>query len=205
MGYLKYMREAWKNNSYPELNRARLIAWRKGDATVRIDRPTRIDRARAIGYRAKQGFILVRQRIMRGGRMRPRPVGGRRPKAARQYFVLDTNYQVVAEQRAGDKYPNCEVLGSYYLNQDGKNYWYEVVLVDKAHPVILADPRISWIAQPQHKGRVYRGLTAASRVSRGLRWKGTGTEKLRPSKAAVFRRKVHSWNSNARTRTKANR
>ena len=84
MGYLKYVREAWKKELAPELTKERLIKWRREPATIRVEHPTRPDRAHSLGYKAKQGFIVVRQRVMRGGRMRPKIHGGRRPKASRQ-------------------------------------------------------------------------------------------------------------------------
>ena len=40
---------------------------------------------------------------------------------------------------------------------------------------------INWIKNRQHKARAYRGLTSAGRKSRGLRNKGKGAEKMRPS------------------------
>ena len=193
MGYLKYVREAWKK---PMANKAlwtqRLISWRREPVTVRLEHPTRPDRARSLGYRAKQGYIIVRQRVKRGGHRRPGPPGGRRPKHARRRMVLDKNYQRIAEERAAKKFVNCEVLNSYWVSQDGKNYWYEIILIDKAHPVILADPRISWIADKQHKKRVLRGLTSAGKKSRGLRRKGKGAEKLRPSKNASYMKKIRN-------------
>jgi len=61
-------------------------------------------------------------------------------------------------------------------------------MVDKAHPNIIADKNINWIMQKQHRGRVYRGLTAAGKRSRGiLTHKGKGAEKLRPSMRAKSR------------------
>ena len=191
MGYLKYMREAWKR---PKQNRdlwmSRLISWRKGPSTVRLERPTRIDRARSLGYKAKQGYIVARQRVPRGGHTRPGQHGGRRPRTQRRYLALDINYQLIAEQRASKKFPNCEVLNSYSVAKDGNYYWYEVVLVDRVHPAIKADSRISWIGGKQHRGRPERGLTSAGRKSRGLKSKGKGAEKFRPSRAAVFRKKM---------------
>ncbi len=44
--------------------RKRLAEWRKEPAVLRIDRPTRIDRARSLGYKAKQGFLIVRQTLL---------------------------------------------------------------------------------------------------------------------------------------------
>ncbi|MBW2977225.1 50S ribosomal protein L15e [Candidatus Woesearchaeota archaeon] len=182
MGTYKYVRELWRKpkQTLSKLWTERLIQWRQEPSTVRIERPTRIDRARSLGYKAKQGFVIVRQKVSRGGHMRPKAImGGRRPKHARRRMVLDKSYKQIAEERANRKFPNCEVLNSYWVAKDGKYYWYEIILVDKAHPAILKDKDIKWITEKQHKRRVYRGLTSAARKSRGLRRKGTGAEKVR--------------------------
>lgn len=163
MGMYKYIRDAWKSADSDETYRVRMIEWRKEPVTVRIERPTRLDRARSLGYRAKQGFILVRQRVSRGGRMRENFTGGRRQKHSRMRKVLDKSYKMVAEERANKVYPNCEVLNSYFLSKDGKHYWFEVILVDRASPNIKKDKKISWISETQHKGRVYRALTSAGK------------------------------------------
>jgi len=181
MGYLKYVREAWKNPkaSNPELWKERLIKWRKGPSTVRVKQPTRIDRARSLGYKAKQGFVIARQRVVRGGRMRQKIRAGRRPKHFRRKLMLSKNYQQVAQERAGRRFPNCEVLNSYWIAEDGRYYWYEIILLDRDSPVVRADKDVAWIAGK--RGRAARGLTSAGRKSRGLRKKGIGSEKTRPS------------------------
>ena len=188
MGMYQYIREAWKKpkENLGELWQQRIIKWRQEPATIRVERPTRIDRARSLGYRAKPGFVVVRQRVDRGGRQRPQIRHPRRPKAMGRRKDLTMNYQAVAENRAARKYPNCEVLNSYYAGQDGLNYWYEIILVDRANPSILADPKINWIAA--HKGRSERGLTSAGRRARGLMHKGKGAEKMRPSLRAHHRK-----------------
>lgn len=164
----KYIRNLWKKPlvNMPELYKKRLIVWRKEPATVRIKRPTRLDRARSLGYRAKQGFVLVRQRVKRGGRQREKIKHGRRSKHMRRRKVLNMSYQTVAEQRAAKKHKNCEVLNSYFVAKDGLYYWYEIILVDISHPAILKDKKINWIVEKQHKGRVFRGLTSSSKRSR---------------------------------------
>jgi len=169
MGMYKYIREAWKRpkEALKEIYRQRLLEWRREQVTVRLIRPTRIDKARSLGYKAKQGYIVVRQRVMRGGRMRPKPTGSRRSKRMSRRRDLAMSYQQVAEQRAMKKYRNCEVLNSYRVGEDGKYYWYEVILVDRVHPAVLADKRINWISS--QKGRVLRGLTSSGKKSRGLR------------------------------------
>lgn len=190
MGYLKYMKAAWKKPSktISELMKKRLMEWRKEPSTVRIRRPTRIDRARSLGYKAKPGFVVVRQKVGRGGHNRPR-VGrrGRRPKAQRRFMILSKSYQTIAEQRANKKFLNCEVLASYPVGMDGKNKWFEVILVDKKHPQIKADTRTRWISKKQHTKRVERGLTPSAKKTRGLRRKGKGAEKIRPSQRAKKR------------------
>ncbi|MBR9698855.1 50S ribosomal protein L15e [Candidatus Woesearchaeota archaeon] len=190
MGMYKYVRAAWKRPKENSLYRERLIAWRQEPVTIRINRPTRIDRARSLGYKAKQGYIVVRQRVKRGKRQHPKSLkGGRRPKTSSLVKILDKSYQQISEERAARKYVNCEVLNSYPVAEDGNHFWFEVILVDRTNPHILADDKINWISL--EKNRVFRGKTSAGRKSRGLRHKGKGAEKLRPSKSAAYRRKAN--------------
>ncbi|MBN2053257.1 50S ribosomal protein L15e [Candidatus Woesearchaeota archaeon] len=179
MGMYKYVRELWKSpkKNLGEIQRQRLVLWRKQPVTVRVEHPTRIDRARSLGYKAKQGFIIVRQRVVRGGKMRPHELGGRRPKANRLKLVLDKNYQQIAEEKAARKFTNCEVLNSYYAGEDGRNYWFEIIMIDRHHPNIMNDVNLRRVAE--QRGRTFRGLTSAGRKSRGLRNKGLGAEKAR--------------------------
>lgn len=187
MGLFKYLSQNWKEQEIPvELKKQRLMAWRRENVTTRIDHPTRLDRARALGYRAKQGIFMVRQRVGRRTHKRPDVSGGRRSRNAGSKINLRKTYKLIAEERANKSYKNCEVLNSYYLMEDGKNYWFEVIMVDRAHPSVLADKRTSWIGS--HQGRVYRGVTSAGRKMRGLRHKGRGVEKARPSRRANLRR-----------------
>jgi large subunit ribosomal protein L15e len=190
MGIYKYIQNLWKKpkENMPELWKARLIKWRREPVSVRIEKPTRIDKARTLGYKALQGFIIVRQRVNRGGRKRAQIKKGRRPKNTRRKKIVAKNYRRIAEERANRKYPNCEVLNSYWVAEDGMHAWYEIILVDPQHPVIKSRKDLKWINEPQHRGRVYRGLTSAGRKSRGLRNKGKGAEKARPSLRANKRR-----------------
>ncbi len=185
-----YIGETWKKpqENFGEAFRARLVEWRKGESIVRVEKPTRLDRARELGYKSKQGFVVVRARILRGGRKRPKRRKGRRSKRQTIRKVLKMNYQWVAEQRAQRKYPNMEVLNSYWIGKDGINYFFEVILVDPSRPEIKADKNINWILSKKHKGRVFRGLTSAARKSRGLRKKGARAVKVRPSVRAWYRR-----------------
>ena len=180
MGLYKYIREIWKKPK-GEAYKTRLIQWRKEPATIRIERPTRLDRARTLGYQAKEGYIIVRQRVKRGGHKRPRIKAGRKPRRFGSRKNLKISYQTISETRAAKKYVNLEVLSSYWVGDDNLHYWYEIILVDPLHPVIRSDKKINWIAEKQHTRRVFRGLTSSGRKSRGLHNKGKGAEKVRPS------------------------
>lgn len=183
-----YVKNAWKekNNTYiREIQWQRMIEWRKGPAIVRVERPTRIDRARELGYKAKQGYVVARVRVRRGNLQRRKIKGGRRPKRKGLLRIpMRKSIQRIAEERASRKYPNLEVLNSYYVGEDGKHKYYEVIMVDPHHPAIKNDPKINWIASGKHKGRAFRGLTSAGKKGRGLRHKGMGAEKSRPSRRA---------------------
>ncbi len=159
-----------------------MIEWRHGLSVTRVEYPTRLDRARSLGYKAKPGFVVVRSRVKMGGRNRPKIKGGRRAKRL-VYSRLTTkkSKQWIAEERAADKYPNMEVLNSYYVGEDGHYKYYEVIFLDKASPSVLNNRNSSWIAEPQNKGRVYRGLTSAGYKGRGLRTGRTNSNKSRPS------------------------
>ena len=183
MGLYQHISNAWKTKSegFKQNHQKRLMLWRNLDSLVKIESPTNLPTARRLGYKAKQGYLIVRSRVLRGGRKRPQFHSGRRSKHMRRKKILSMSYQVVAEGRVARKYVNCEVLNSYKVGKDAKHYWYEVILIDKNHPNIKNDKRISWITHKQHKGRVFRGLTSAGKKSRGMLGKGKGYEKIRPS------------------------
>ena len=184
----KYIAEAWANQEksfVDELMRQRLIEWRRQPTIFRVEKPTRLDRARRLGYKAKQGVIIARVRVRRGGLRKRRPKAGRRPKRMGvKKFKPAKSLRLIAEERAARKFPNLEVLNSYWVGEDGRSKWFEIIMVDPSHPVIKTDKDINWICQKQHHRRVFRGLTSAGKKVRSLRVKGRGAEKFRPSKKA---------------------
>jgi len=188
MGILAQLRQLWKKPSAESRlsARERIIAWRREPTILRIEHPTRLDRARTLGYRAKPGMFVVRVRVLRGGHTRPRRTKGRRSKTQTRRLILRKNYQLIAEERVSKAYKNCEVLNSYPVAKDGKHAWYEVILVDRSHPAVRADKRVQWIST--QRGRAHRGLTSAGRKTRGLRSKGKGVEKARPSRRSHNRK-----------------
>ncbi len=201
-----YIAELWKrpyDGEMGELMKQRLIEWRKQPAIVRVEHPTRPDRARALGYKAKQGFIIVRVRVRKGGLRKQRPNKGRRPKRMGIYgYSPAKSLRLIAEERAARKYPNMEVLNSYYVGEDGNYKWYEVILVDPHHPAIKSDPEINWITRPANRGRVFRGLTSAGKKMRGLRksrgLKGTTKYKWRKKAKERKEKKRHEASRGAR-------
>jgi large subunit ribosomal protein L15e len=184
MGYLKYMKNLWRaqDSEISNLMRDRRILWKDEPATLRVEHPTRIDRARALGFKAKEGFLVVRQRISRGKRQRPDIKGGRKTSNSGQHKYVAKNYQQIAEEKASKKFVNCEVLNSYFVTQNGDYAWYEVLLVERDNPSVYLNRNTAWAHDT--KNRVQRGLTSAARRARGLNSKGLGAEKVRPSKRA---------------------
>jgi large subunit ribosomal protein L15e len=185
-GLSHYLRQAWKKPDEKKL-RERMVQWRKENRIVKVDKPLRLDRAHSLGYKAKKGFVMVRIRIKRGGRKRPKPNKARKTRKQTNRKILKMNYKWVAEQRVQRKFPNLEVLNSYKIGKDGKSYFYEVILVDPERPEIKNDKDIQWITESVNRNRVFRGLTSAGKKSRGLR-KKSPTNKNRPSIRAGKRR-----------------
>jgi large subunit ribosomal protein L15e len=132
----------WNENA-PEL-RERIVGWRKQNAITRIDKPSRIERARRLGYKAKQGIIVVRMRVGTGGMRKQRPTGGRRPKHLGVTRIkADDDMKTVANRRVLERYPNMKLLGSYFIYKDGMHYWFEVILADPQHPRIAQDKELN--------------------------------------------------------------
>lgn len=182
-----YLKKSW-HDATADVRKTRMIEWRSSEAAVVLDKPTRLDKARMLGYKAKKGFVVVRIRLKRGGRKRSmQGVKGRKSRKQHIRKILKMNYQWIAEIRAARKFKNLEVLNSYQIGKDGKNYFFEVILVDPMRPEIQNDPVYAWISNPANSKRAERGLTSAAKKSRGLRSKSRNM-KVRPSLRAWNRR-----------------
>ena len=186
MGLHQHIRNIWKQpkaNLPPRYRVARMADWRREPVFQRIERPTRLDAARRVGYKAKQGIVIVRTRVRRGGLRKGKVHMKRKPsKAGVKKITMGKSIQRIAEERTSRRHPNLEVLNSYWVGEDGKNKFYEVILVDPSHPAIKSDKDLGWVAEgSSHRGRAHRGKTSAGKRGRGLHNKGKGAEKLRPS------------------------
>ncbi len=177
--------DAWKslkNSEIYQMHKARMVKWRHEGSVERLDYPTRVDRARSLGYRAKRGFVIARSRVRKGGRNRPKIMGGRRPRRmAYNKLTPKKSIQRIAEERAAAKFPNMEVINSYYVGEDGLYKYYEVIFADRTSPEIVSGKDTKWITSPANRSRVYRGLTSAGYKGRGLRTGRKGSSKSRPS------------------------
>jgi large subunit ribosomal protein L15e len=132
--------------------RQRAVVWRNENAVTRVEKPSRIARARRLGYKAKQGIIVIRMRVGTGGMRKQRPRGGRRPKHLGVTKIkADVSMKQVAERRVLERYPNMKLLGSYFLYKDGMHYWFEIILADPSHPRIAKDKEIRKRVLPRIK------------------------------------------------------
>merc|ERR1712154_302404 len=90
MGAYKYMQELYRKKQCDVLRfllRVRCWQYRQLSTIHRAPRPTRPDKARRLGYRAKQGYVIYRIRIRRGGRKRPVPKGATYGKPVNQVLT----------------------------------------------------------------------------------------------------------------------
>ena len=160
----KTFQSEYKNRD--QVLKSKLTEWRRESSILRIDKPSNIARARTLGYKDKQGVVVARVRVKKGLRKVSKPHGGRKPSKYGRFFTRGKSLQSIAEERAASKFSNCEVLNSYYVGEDGTYKFFEVILLDKSNPVIMADKTFQQVIS-QNK-RVFRGLTSAGRKHRGL-------------------------------------
>jgi large subunit ribosomal protein L15e len=183
--FYSHIRDAWQDpadGKLAELQWQRQQEWREQGAVERIERPTRLDKARELGYKAKQGVVVARVSVRKGTARKSRFNAGRRTKRQGVNRIgRAKNLQRIAEERASRKYKNLRTLASYWVGEDGSQKWFETILLDPEHGAIQNDDDLNWICADSQKNRAFRGLTGAGKRGRGLRNRGTGSEKLRPS------------------------
>ncbi len=183
--FYSHIKDAWRDpddGKLAELQWQRKQEWRDEPAITRIERPTRLDRARELGYKAKQGVVVARVSVRKGTARKRRFKKGRRSKRQGvRRITRNKNIQRIAEERASRKFPNLRVLNSYPVGEDGSQKWHEIILLDPNHPAIENDDDLNWICDDSQKGRAFRGRTSAGQSNRGLQTRGKGAERTRPS------------------------
>ena len=154
----------YKERSKPYADR--LLQWRAESPIMKVERPTNIARARELGYKAKEGVIIVRSKVKGGTKKRQKVGGGRKPSKSGKFFSRKKSMKSIAEDRAARKFVNYEVLNSYFVGKSGSDSFFEVIMLQKDSPSIINDAYYRNIAE--NKGRSYRGLTYSGRKHRGI-------------------------------------
>ena len=195
MGAYKYLEELWKKKQSDLMRfvlRMRTWEYRQLTTVHKCNHPSRPDKARKLGYKRKQGYVIYRVRVRRGGRKRPVSKGivyGKPKTQGVGGLKAYRSLRSVAEERVGRRLMNLRVLNSYWVAQDATYKFFEVILVDPTHNAIRNDGKINWICKPVMKHRELRGMTSAGKKHRGLRTKGVNDNKNRPSRRANWKRR----------------
>lgn len=194
MGYAPFVNELWKNKKSDVMSfilQIRAWEYRHLPSIYRVNKPTRPEKAKRLGYKKKNGFIIYRVKVRRGGRKKPVKKGVTNGKPKNQGIneqKFQRNKKSIAEEKVGKVCGNLRILNSYWINQDSIYKYFEVILVDPFSKTIKNDWKIRWICFPSQKHREMRGLTSSGKKSRGLRKKGHKATKSRPSRRGAWRR-----------------
>jgi len=170
MGAYKYIQETMQREyaAKDRLYKSKTRLWRTEPVISRVERPSNLPRARRLGYLAKQGYAIVRVRIEKGRRKREKPMGGRKPRHNYRFVQPDTSHQAIAEKRVNRQYMNMEVLNSYWVGEDGKYKYFEVILADPSRKTVTT-------TSVKRRRKAFMGLTSSGRKSRGI---GRGRQKM---------------------------
>merc|ERR1711959_551773 len=154
MGAYKYQNELWRKKQSDVMKYIlRLRSWhfRQLPAIHRASRPSRPEKARLLGYKAKQGYVVYRVRVRRGCRKRLAPKGATYGKPVHEgvnQLKFQRRIQSVAEERVGKKLGSLRVLNSYWVGQDSTYKYFEVIMVDPNLKNVRRDGDLNWIAKP---------------------------------------------------------
>uniref|UniRef100_A0A8C5XIY2 Ribosomal protein L15 n=1 Tax=Microcebus murinus TaxID=30608 RepID=A0A8C5XIY2_MICMU len=164
MGAYKYIQELWRKQQSDGMRfllRVRWWQYRQLSVLHRAPRPTRSDKAGRLGYKAKQGYVIYRIHVRRGGRKCPVPKGATYGKPVHHgvnQLKFARSLQSVAEEHAGRHCGPLRVLNSYWVGEDSTYKCFEVILIDPFHKAIRRNPDTQWITKPVHKHREIHGL-----------------------------------------------
>mmetsp|Transcript_28356 Transcript_28356/g.67218 ORF Transcript_28356/g.67218 Transcript_28356/m.67218 type:complete len:205 (+) Transcript_28356:3471-4085(+) len=194
MGASSYINEIWRKKQSDIMSfllQIRAWEYRHFPSVSRLIKPSRPEKAKRLGYKSKQGYVIYRVRIRRGSRKKSVPKGitsGKPKRHGVNQMKFNRNKQSVAEEKVGKICGNLRVLNSFWVNQDSIFKYFEIILVDPNHKNIKRSFRINWICSPKSKHRELRGITSAGKKGRGLRRKGHRANKLRPSIRSAWKR-----------------
>ncbi len=163
MGAYKNIKETLENEykARDDLYKRKITEWSAAQTVTKVDRPSNIPRARELGYKAKEGILVARVKVVKGKRKRPKADGGRKPSKTGRFYARMKSLQSIAEERAARKFPNFEVLNSYSVGQSGMHSFYEVILANRQNKALAKDKNYRSIIG--NRGRAFRGLTSSGR------------------------------------------
>ena len=124
------MRESYARtySSKSPVMKARLVAWHREPTVMRVDGPTNLPRAHALGYKATKQYIVVRVRISKGKRARRKADLGRKPGKNRKEVNPGRPLDYYAAGKAARKFTNLQVAGAYFVGQSGTEKYFEVIM-----------------------------------------------------------------------------
>ncbi|XP_046408353.1 60S ribosomal protein L15-like [Ischnura elegans] len=175
MGVYEYMQELYRNKRSDVMRfllRTRCLQYRQSSKMHPVPRLSRRGKARRLGYRAKQGFVIFRIGGRGVGRESAVPKGctcGKAKSHGVNQSNSNRNLQSIAEKRVGRRCGGLRALNSYWVALDSTYKYFEVILVDPSHKAIRRDTKFSWICNAVHKHKELRGKTSAGRKTRGKR------------------------------------
>nr|O82712.1 RecName: Full=Large ribosomal subunit protein eL15; AltName: Full=60S ribosomal protein L15 [Quercus suber]CAA04690.1 RPL15 [Quercus suber] len=123
MGAYKYVAEMERRKQSDVLRfllRVRCWEYRQLNVIHRASRPSRPDKARRLGYKAKQGYVIYRVRVRRGNRKRPAPKGATFGKPVNQginQLKFQRSLRSTAEERVARRCGGLRILNSYWITK----------------------------------------------------------------------------------------
>ena len=102
-----FINEIWRKKQSDVMSfllKIRAWEYRNLPGIQRIKKPSRPEKARRLGYKSKQGFIIYRVRIRRGDRKRPVPKGitsGKPKNHGINQLKYSRNKRSMAEEKVG--------------------------------------------------------------------------------------------------------
>jgi len=123
MGAYKYLQELWRKKQTDTIRfllRVRCWEYRQLPVIHRASKPSRPDKARNLGYKAKQGYVIYRVRVRRGSRKKQVSKGinfGKPRNCGINQHKWRRNLRSKAEERVGRACGGLRVLNSYWIAQ----------------------------------------------------------------------------------------
>ncbi|MEN2498760.1 MAG: 60S ribosomal protein L15 [Marteilia pararefringens] len=195
MGAATFQRGLWnqkQSDVMRHLLRLRTFELRQLKPIHRVTKPSVPHRAHALGYKAKQGYVIISVAIRRGTKKVNAKHGikyGKPSNNGIRQKRKSLSLQAMAEQKVGREYQSLRMLGSYWVAQDANSKYYEVIMVDPMHAAIRNDSKINWICDGTSKRREARGKTHATKSSRAI-GRGIGYKQTAGGSYAAHQRKV---------------